>query len=162
VDGSPNESGSITKVVDVVLHYRDHSEWAVFAVTSLGRQDIILGLTWLREHNPEVNWKTAEVKMSRCPNHCHTCQHEANEECKEQLMEAAKIRTCRVGPMPSPDVDMEDIPDLSMDPDDKDDEDEEDEEPYMGEDQLKEGDRLFTTTIPCEAKFIRATSNVLQ
>jgi hypothetical protein len=63
--------------------------------------------------------------------------------------------------MPSLDVDMEDIPDLSMDPDDEDDEDE-DEEPYVGEDQLEEGDRLFTTTIPCEAEFIRATSNVSQ
>jgi hypothetical protein len=50
--------------------------------------------------------------------------------------------------MPSPDVDMEDIPDLSMDPDDEDDEDE-DEKPYVGKDQLEEGDRLFTTTIPC-------------
>lgn len=161
VDGSPNESGSITEVLEVVLRYRDHSETAVFAVTNLGRQDIILGLTWLREHNPEVDWKTEEVKMSRCPNHCHTCQHEVNEERKERLVEAAKIRTCRAGPMPSPDVDMEDIPDLSMDPDDEDDEDE-DEKPYVGEDQLEEGDRLFTTTIPCEAEFIRATSNVSQ
>jgi hypothetical protein len=45
MDGSPNEAGSITKVVDVVLCYRDHSEHAVFTVTSLGRQDIILSLT---------------------------------------------------------------------------------------------------------------------
>jgi hypothetical protein len=52
-------------VVDVVLRYQDHLEHAVFVVTSLGRQDIILGLTWLCEHNPEVNWKTAKVKMSR-------------------------------------------------------------------------------------------------
>jgi hypothetical protein len=55
VDWSPNEAGSITEVVDVVLRYHDHSERAVFTVTNLGRQDIILGLTWLREHNPEVD-----------------------------------------------------------------------------------------------------------
>jgi hypothetical protein len=67
MDGLPNKSGSITEV-EVVLRYRDHSKWAVFAVTNLGRQDIILGLTWLREHNPKVDWKTEEVKMSRCPN----------------------------------------------------------------------------------------------
>jgi hypothetical protein len=30
----------------------------------LGKQDIILGLTWLSEHNPEVNWQSNEVKMS--------------------------------------------------------------------------------------------------
>jgi hypothetical protein len=60
--------------------------------------------------------------------------------------------------MPSPDIDMEDIPDLTDDCD----EEEEDKEPYVGEDTLEEGDCLFFATIPCEAEFIRATSNVLQ
>jgi hypothetical protein len=60
--------------------------------------------------------------------------------------------------MPSPDIDMEDIPDLTPDPDEED----EDEEPYTGEDQLEEGDRLFTTTIPCEAEFVCAMSNISQ
>ena len=41
-----------------------------------------------------------------------------------------------------------DIPDLV------DDSDEEDEEPYVGEDALKEGDRVFAATIPCEAEFV--------
>jgi hypothetical protein len=40
------------------------------------------------------------------------------------------------------------IPDLTPDSDDEDDKDDT-EEPYMGEDHLEEGDRLFTTTIPC-------------
>jgi hypothetical protein len=61
--------------------------------------------------------------------------------------------------MPSPDVD---IPDLVIDPDDKEDERDTDEMPYVGDNQLKEGDRLFATTIPCEAEFIWATSNVSQ
>ena len=39
---------------------------------------------------------------------------------------------------------------------------EDDDEPYMGEDVLEEGDRLFTTMIPCEAKFVQAMSNILQ
>jgi hypothetical protein len=56
---------------------------------------------------------------------------------------------------------MDDIPDLAPDPDDED-EDEDDEELYVGEDQLEEGDRLFTTTIPCEGEFIRAASNISQ
>ncbi|KNZ78247.1 hypothetical protein J132_01226, partial [Termitomyces sp. J132] len=32
-----------------------------FAVTSLGKQDMILGFTWLHEHNPEINWTKAKV-----------------------------------------------------------------------------------------------------
>jgi hypothetical protein len=60
--------------------------------------------------------------------------------------------------MPSSNIDMEDIPDLVDDCN----EEEEDKEPYVGEDILEEGDCLFFTIIPCEAKFIWATSNVSQ
>ena len=64
VDGTPNEAGSITEVADLVLHFKDHAERALFTVTCLGRQKLILGNTWLHLHNPEINWKTKEVAMS--------------------------------------------------------------------------------------------------
>jgi hypothetical protein len=60
--------------------------------------------------------------------------------------------------MPSADVDMEDIPDLAPDSDD----DEDNDKLYVGEDALEDGDRVFVATIPCEAEFIQATSNILQ
>jgi hypothetical protein len=47
-----------------------------FAVTSLGKQDIILGFTWLQEHNPEINWQTRKVLMSCCPDKCRMCRLE--------------------------------------------------------------------------------------
>ena len=62
MDGSPNKAGSIAEIIKVMLQYCDHSEHTVFAVTSLGKQDIILGLTWLHEHNSKVDWKTEEVR----------------------------------------------------------------------------------------------------
>ena len=80
VDGTLNEAGSISKIVDVMLRYHDHYECVTFAVTSIGTHDLILGLNWLRKHNPEVDWVMNEVKMSHCPNHCHTCQSEVNAE----------------------------------------------------------------------------------
>jgi len=64
MDGSPNEAGQISKVVDVVLHYKTHSERTLLAVSSLGKQSMILGYTWLKDHNPEVNWQTREVHMN--------------------------------------------------------------------------------------------------
>ncbi|KNZ78655.1 hypothetical protein J132_10760, partial [Termitomyces sp. J132] len=67
VDGTLNEGGSICFIVDLVLHYQDHSEQAAFAVTSLGKQDMILEFTWLHEHNLEIDWTKSEVKMSHCP-----------------------------------------------------------------------------------------------
>ncbi|KAG5717440.1 hypothetical protein E4T56_gene7237 [Termitomyces sp. T112] len=62
VDGTLNEAGSIRSVVDLVLRYQDHSERAAFAVTSLGKQDMILGFTWLHEHNPEIDWTKEEAQ----------------------------------------------------------------------------------------------------
>ena len=80
VDGTLNEAGSICHIVELVLSYKDHTERAQFAVTNLGNQDLILGLSWLREHNPEVDWQTEEVKMSRCPERCRMCFEEAKIE----------------------------------------------------------------------------------
>jgi hypothetical protein len=51
VDSSPNEGGSITEVVELVIRYDKHSERGLFAVMNLGRQNLILGITWLKEHN---------------------------------------------------------------------------------------------------------------
>src|ERR1700682_3928995 len=128
-------------------------------VTSLGRQDLILDLTWLRECNPKIDWEMTEVRMSHCPNHCWTCQTEANDECKARIVEAEKVHACRAGPMPLPDIEMDDIPDFVTDLDDEDDDEETEGRPPVEDDQLEEGDRLFATTVPCEAEFILATSN---
>jgi hypothetical protein len=47
VDGTPNEAGSIREVVDVVMVYKGHSERILLAVTRLGKQSMILGISWL-------------------------------------------------------------------------------------------------------------------
>ena len=31
---------------------------------------VILGMPWLAHHNPEIDWKTEEVQMTRCPDEC--------------------------------------------------------------------------------------------
>jgi hypothetical protein len=51
VDGTPNEAGKVSEVWETVLQYRDHSEHVIFAVTCLGKQNIILRLDWLRERS---------------------------------------------------------------------------------------------------------------
>ncbi|KAG5729073.1 hypothetical protein E4T56_gene3112 [Termitomyces sp. T112] len=60
INRTPNKAGTINSVVDLVLCYQNHVEHAVFAITSLGRQDMILGFTWLHEHNSKVNWTKGE------------------------------------------------------------------------------------------------------
>src|SRR3979490_2241724 len=60
IDGTPNEAGTIKEEVDLICAYRNHTERATFSVTSLGHLAIILGHTWLTEHNPEVDWCSGE------------------------------------------------------------------------------------------------------
>jgi len=31
---------------------------------------VILGMPWLACHNPDIDWRTEEVKMIRCPEEC--------------------------------------------------------------------------------------------
>ena len=70
IDGSLNNHGSIKETVDLILRYQDHTERATFHVMALGGVPVILGHPWLSQHNPQVNWKTGEVIMSRCPSEC--------------------------------------------------------------------------------------------
>jgi len=70
VDGTNNSRGTITHQVEVNVYYKDHIERMRMDVYDLERTDIILGMPWLQAHNPEINWKTEEVKMTRCPPLC--------------------------------------------------------------------------------------------
>jgi len=52
VDGTLNKAGSIHKVVDMIMTYDGHSERILLAVTRLGKQSMILGMTWLNKAQP--------------------------------------------------------------------------------------------------------------
>ena len=89
VDGTLNKAGSITEVVSLILHYKNHSERTTFAVCGLGKQKLILGHSWLQKHNPEIDWVTQEVKMSKCPpRSCPGCRDEA---CQEHAAQKAEV-----------------------------------------------------------------------
>ena len=70
IDGSDNREGSITHEVEVNLYYRGHIEQVRIDVCELGKTEVILGIPWLVAHNPEINWETREVRMTRCPSLC--------------------------------------------------------------------------------------------
>lgn len=55
VDGTPNQAGSITHIVDLVMCFHAHTKRTLFAVTALGKYPILLSLPWLKAHNPEIN-----------------------------------------------------------------------------------------------------------
>jgi len=66
VDRTNNSGGAITYQVEVNVYYKSHVERMRIDVCDLGKTDVILGMPWLQAHNPEINWETGEVKMTRC------------------------------------------------------------------------------------------------
>jgi hypothetical protein len=101
VDGTPNEASCISEVVELIIRYEKHSERALFAVTGLGRQNLILGITWLREHNPEIDCRTGKVEMARClPRCCIGCRDEVRTE--RQNLKRKKPASMLAEPVLSP------------------------------------------------------------
>jgi len=99
MDGSPNEAGQISEVVDVVLRYKTYSERMLLAVSSLRKQNMILGYTWLKDHNPEVNWQTGEIQMNRYPSRCEGCHMIRKEQALRKWMETRALNVCWSGPL---------------------------------------------------------------
>jgi len=148
VDGSPNKAGQISEVVDVVLCYKTHSKRTLLAVSSLGKQNMILGYTWLKDHNPEVDWQTKEVQMNRCPPQCEGCHVIQKEQVSRKRVETKALNVCQSRPLPEHAEDSE-----------------EDETPVRtGEIKYEQGDRLFMTWIVPEptAEDLCATSTTSQ
>ncbi len=72
IDGSDMESGPITHQTNIRIHAANHTEEITFEETTLGGFPIILGLPWLKKHNPEIGWKTHEIRFNSeyCQNNC--------------------------------------------------------------------------------------------
>jgi len=84
VDGTNNSGGAITHQVEVNVYYKGHVERMRMDVCELGKTEIILGMPWLAAHNPEINWETGEVKMTRCPPLCSGVRMKEEERKKKR------------------------------------------------------------------------------
>ena len=62
IDGTENKKGMIRSYVDLTFTIDDRTFTEHLLVTGLGRQKIILGLPWLMEHNPKIDWKTRKME----------------------------------------------------------------------------------------------------
>ena len=87
VDGTHNSGGDITHKVTCNIYYKGHRERARFDVCNLGRTEVILGMPWLAAHNPEIDWKKGEVKLTRCPLWC-----DKSNEGKERTKLKERVR----------------------------------------------------------------------
>ena len=70
VDGILNYTGPIVDTVEVEIFFKGHKERTLIDIIGEQKWSVILGMPWLGHHNPEIDWKTGEVKMTRCPDKC--------------------------------------------------------------------------------------------
>jgi transposase InsO family protein len=62
----PGETTITHEVTKVTLRIQDHQEELDLDVFGLATHDIILGLPWLREHNPRIDWKSKTFSFECC------------------------------------------------------------------------------------------------
>jgi len=148
VDGSPNKAGQISEVVDVVLRYKTHSERMLLAISRLGKQSLILGYDWLKDHNPKIDWEKGEVEMTRCPLRYEGGRALRKEQTRQKRIELRALRSCCDGPTPLLQEESES----------------EEESPQMHHPSWELGDRLFLTRLLPEPDQVdlRATATTSQ
>ena len=71
-DGKPSAMGPVTHMTKVPMDISSHRELATFQVANLQNQDVILGMPWLREHNPTIDWNDKRITFNseRCTTWC--------------------------------------------------------------------------------------------
>ena len=69
-DGSANAIGMITEEAVLHLTVGEHTEKIRAAVASIGHDDLIIGIDWLRFHNPSIDWTRGTMEFDRCPPEC--------------------------------------------------------------------------------------------
>ena len=63
IDGTENSAGQITHRIFIPysLYGEQLTDW--FYVTNLGDQRMILGMPWLEEHNPIIDWVQKSLEL---------------------------------------------------------------------------------------------------
>jgi len=70
VDSMLNYVEPIVDMIEVEIFFKGHKKRTLINVIGGQKWSVILGMPWLECHNPEIDWKTGEVKMTRCPDEC--------------------------------------------------------------------------------------------
>ncbi|EJF63149.1 hypothetical protein DICSQDRAFT_56383, partial [Dichomitus squalens LYAD-421 SS1] len=94
IDGSENRDGTITEVAVLTMKISDREEEVAFVVTDIGEEDVIIGLDWLREHNPEIDWAHGSLRLSQCPDSC-PATHKASKPVENEARDTGVRPTAR-------------------------------------------------------------------
>ena len=90
MNSSFNKEGPIKYMIEVNIYYQEHRERMEINVIEGQKQSVILGMPWLTHHNPEIDWKTGEVKITRCPEECGKQQRPKQGKAGQQKQKEEK------------------------------------------------------------------------
>lgn len=63
VDGTPNLQGQITHFTTISFNLAGLPFFKRFLITTIGKDQLILGLPWLQKYNPQIDWITGLVGL---------------------------------------------------------------------------------------------------
>ena len=70
IDGTLNKEGPIENTVEINIYYQEHRERTEINMIGEQKQNVILEMPQLACHNPEIDWRIEEVKITRCSEEC--------------------------------------------------------------------------------------------
>jgi len=71
-DGQPSAMGPITHITTVPMDIGSHRELAIFQLAKLPNHEVILGMPWLKQHSPRIDWGQGKItfESARCTTWC--------------------------------------------------------------------------------------------
>jgi len=97
IDRSLNKEGPIEYTVEVNIYFKGHRERMEIDMIRGQKWTVILEIPWLACHNLEIDWRTREVKLIRCPEECEKQWRPEQEKSgwQKQKKEEAKAEAGR-------------------------------------------------------------------
>jgi len=67
-DGRPSAMRPITHIAKVPMHIGSHRELATVQVAKLPTHEVVLGMPWLKQHSPRIDWGQGKItfESERC------------------------------------------------------------------------------------------------
>lgn len=69
-DNTVNQVGWVSKEAILMLEVGNHKDEVVAVVANIGDYPLIIGVDWLQQHNPEIDWIAETMTFLQCPESC--------------------------------------------------------------------------------------------
>ena len=66
INGKPIDELIYLETLLLQMNFEHHLKNIIFDIYPEGAYDIILGIPWLRAHNPEISWDTEDIDFTQC------------------------------------------------------------------------------------------------